>query len=172
MDFDWALMFLKFVRFCRRAQANRRTIMGTHDGGEIRGEALCTDRGCWFVCYPPSSTKCRLTNFKQDEMEHAQRALETFRELGRLGISDRAELIKVGGRIRSCLREDLGMSMVDILGAALAALGKDDILAVGAHADALTAKAGDMPAPLPVVSDPSPPPVAGISEQESYYNAS
>ena len=103
--------------------------MATHDGGEVRGEALFTDRGCWFVCYPSSSTKCRLTNFKQDEMEHAQRALETFRELGRLGISDRAELMTVGGRIRSCLRENLGMGMQYLLSAALVALGKEDLLA-------------------------------------------
>ena len=131
--------FFNVVRFSRRAHAPRRTIMATHDGGEIRGEALFTDRGCWFVCYPSSSTKCRLTNFKQDEMEHAQRALEALRGLGRLGISDRAELMTVGGRIRSCLRENLGMGMLDLLSAALAALGKEDLLAVGAHADALTA---------------------------------
>ena len=73
-------------------------------------------------------------------MEHAQRALEAFRELGRLGISHRYELMAVGVRIRSCLRENLEMSMVDILSAALAALGKEDLLAVGAHADALTAE--------------------------------
>ena len=103
--------------------------MAFNDGGEIRGEALFTDRGCWFVCYPSSSTKCRLTNFKQDEMEHAQRALEAFRELGRFGISDRAELMTVGGRIRSCLRENLGMGMQYLLSAALAALGKEDLLA-------------------------------------------
>ena len=130
--------------------------MAFNDGGEIRGEALFTDRGCWFVCYPSSSTKCRLTNFRQDEMDHAQRALAAFRELGQLGISDRAELMTAGGRIRSCLRENLGMRMEDILNAALAALGKADLLAVVAHADALAAKADDMPAPLVASHLPAP----------------
>ena len=99
--------------------------MATHDGGEVRGEALFTSRGCWFVCYPSASRKCRLTNFKQHEMEHAQRALETFRELGRLGISDRAELMAVGDRIRSCLRDGSEMSNSQLWCAALAALGKE-----------------------------------------------
>ena len=103
---SWALRFLKCVRFSRRAHAPRRTIMATHAGGEVRGEALFTDRGCWFVCYPSSSTKCRLTNFKQDEMEHAHRALKAFRELGRLGISRRYELMTVGGRIRRLLERE------------------------------------------------------------------
>ena len=74
--------------------------MQFNDGGEVRGEALFTDRGCWFVCYPSSSAKCRLTNFRQEEMDHAQRALDVFRELGKL-ISDRAELMTVGGKIRA-----------------------------------------------------------------------
>ena len=75
--------------------------------------------------------------------------------------------MRVGRRIRSCLRENLGMGMVDILSAALAALGKESLFAVGAHADALTAKADDMPEPLLVVSDPSPPPV--VSDQKDPY---
>ena len=141
--------------------------MQFNDGGEVRGEALFTDRGCWFVCYPSSNAKCRLTNFKQEEMDHAQRALDVFRELGKL-ISDRTDLMKAGGKIRACLREDLGMPMIDILIAALAAIGQEDLLTDEAKAVVLgmpipppLADPVDMPAPPLAASDlPPPPPVA------------
>ena len=72
--------------------------MQFNDGGEVRGEALYT-----FVCYPSSSAKCRLTNFKQSELELAHRTLAVFQEMGKLGVSDRDDLMNAGACIRNCL---------------------------------------------------------------------
>ena len=115
------------------------------DQGDVRGEALFTPRGAWCVCYPSSSAKFRLTNFKQEEYGLAEQTLLVFRELGRQGISDRQELMKVGERVRSCLRSNPTMPMAELKIVALAAIGREGLLAsadVGASVDAPAVASG------------------------------
>ena len=158
----------QFKRFCAA------TAMGD---GEVRGEALFTARGAWFVCYPSSSTKCRLTNFKQDELGLAEQTLRLFRELGKQGISDRQELMKAGVRVRACLRSDPTMALADLKIAALAAIGREGVGAsadADASADAPAAASGHVaPADQPTAEEsgsppPQPPPLldAPVETQE------
>ena len=84
-----------------------------------------------YAKYPSSLRQSRLTNFRQDELDHAHRALAGFRQLGELGISVRAELMTAGGHIRSCLRSNLGLPIADLLRAALAAICKEDLFSHG-----------------------------------------
>ena len=92
--------------------------------GIVRGEALYTPRGCWFVCYPSPSTKHRLTNFKQEELALAERTLKLFRTLADHALQDRESLMVAGCTARSLLRNDPKATDDEVLGAALAALGR------------------------------------------------
>ena len=100
-------------------------------GGCIRGEALYTPRGCWYVCYPTASAKFRMTNFREDELSYAERTVALFRSLSERRIEERACLMQAGAVARTLLRTTAGATDADVLRAALAALGKEPDPATG-----------------------------------------
>ena len=91
----------------------------------IRGEAFYTPRSTWFVCYPGTTSKDRLTGFRgpEDGKVHeyalAERTLELFKTLGARGIRERADLMTAGQTARAALRANPSISAEALLAAQL-----------------------------------------------------
>ncbi|MCP4245110.1 MAG: hypothetical protein GY772_31610, partial [bacterium] len=89
--------------------------------GAVRGEALGTRRGAWYVCFPDPTGKGRLVTFRESELVLAERVLEVFRRLHSAGVTAREVLQHEGTRARATLRQDPSVSVDGLLEAALAA---------------------------------------------------
>ena len=97
----------------------------------IRGEALYSGRSAWFVCFPGTSARDRLTNFKGpgrdvDEIALARRTLTLFSALAGLGVNDKAQLMTAGATARAVLRQNAMVEDEELISAALAAVGVGD----------------------------------------------
>ena len=97
----------------------------------IRGEALYSGRSAWFVCFPGTSARDRLTNFKGpgrdvDEIALARRTLTLFAALAGLGVNDKAQLMTAGATARAVLRQNAMVEDEKLISAALAAVGVGD----------------------------------------------
>ena len=100
----------------------------------IRGEALYSSRSAWYVCFPGTSAKDRLTNFKgpgrdTNEMALAERTLTLFSALAEMGINEKAQLMTAGDTARAALREKMSITDEELMSAALAALALISALA-------------------------------------------
>ena len=97
----------------------------------IRGEALYTPRSAWYVCFPGTSAKDRLANFKGPgrdgpcEQALAERTLHLFSALAEMGINDKAQLMTAGAAARSTMRAKVSSTDDEVKSAALAALGME-----------------------------------------------
>ena len=101
----------------------------------IRGEALYSSRSAWYVCFPGTSAKDRLTNFKgpgrdTNEMALAERTLTLFSALAEMGINEKAQLMTAGDTARAALREKMSITDEELMSAALAKLGLGDKMTV------------------------------------------
>ena len=94
----------------------------------IRGEALYSPRSQWYVCFPGTASKDRLTNFKgagrdPDEFHLAQRCLELFTALAGMGVEGKDQLMKAGDTARSAMRKTHDISDADLMFHVLEASG-------------------------------------------------
>ena len=101
----------------------------------IRGEALYSSRSAWYVCFPGTSAKDGLTNFKgpgrdTDEMALAERTLTMFSALAEMVINEKAQLMTAGDTARAALRKNMSIPDEELMSAALAALGLGDKMTV------------------------------------------
>ena len=102
----------------------------------IKVESPYTPRSTWFVCFPGSTSKDRLTNFrgpvdgKEDELALAERTLQLFRTLYARGVREREDLKAAGMAARVALRANPAVSEADLTAAALAALDSAAVASV------------------------------------------
>ena len=92
----------------------------------IRGEALYSSRSAWCVCFPGTTAKDRLTNFKGpgrdfDEIALAERTLTLFSALAEIGIKEKAQLMTAGNTARTTMRNNTASTDEEVMTAALAA---------------------------------------------------
>ena len=91
--------------------------------GAVRGEALTTPRGAWYVCYPGTTNKQRIITFRQDEFELAEQTLHLFRKLFLHADPDKPNLQRHGTLARDWLRKNPTTTREELEVAVLAAIG-------------------------------------------------
>ena len=111
--------------------------------GRVRAEALFTERGAWFVCFPGHTSADRLISVKQTEQPLADTLLDLCRRLhARRPAVTKPELQAACRRAKNILRS--GAELAAVLGEFLPAAGPEHIdAALCASADA----ACEAPAP-------------------------
>ena len=107
----------------------------------VRGEALYEPRSAWFVCFPGTTAKDRLTNFRGpgreggDELRLAERCLRIFTAIADHGVQSKPELMRAGSAARSAMRNNPAISDGDLMQLVLQSLDLAHVQSLSNHED-------------------------------------